>query len=124
VGAVALLIEHDRRGNTTMRTASGAEIGGFVRSRSVRFVRLRIRHRDTDVGLLEQHWRSVGLATVVTGGAVAGTIHRSVDARWAGARQSLLEVTPHAHAIPAPLVFASVPALDAARKQARRERSW
>lgn len=118
-----LLLEHDQRGNTVVRTAAGSEIGGFFRLWAVRYYRLRVRHLGRELGLVEQHWRNAGLACVVAGGTPAAWIRRSVHPRWAGAQLSTLDLTPAGRSLPAALLFASGPALDALLKHVRSEKA-
>jgi hypothetical protein len=120
-GEVRLVIDIDRAGDTTVSDSGDRQLGRLLNRSGIWRCRLVIHENGTEIGSLRQPWRRAPLADIqVADHAKAAQVHRSSRGRFAGARLSWFDLTPHAGRVPAPLLFAAVPALDAARRKERR----
>jgi hypothetical protein len=87
--------------------------------------RLNLTRDRHTIGTVEQRWSSKDRSEMrTTDGAIAAWIVRGGRPRFAGADWSYLEFAAAAGALPAALLFAAVPALDAMRKHVRSRQRW
>jgi hypothetical protein len=122
-GVIVARMRVDRRGSTSVTDAAGGDLGALRRSSGLTTFRLTLTRARHDLGVVEQRWSRVDRAEIrARDGAVAAWIGRGGRGRFAGADWSYLEFAGAAGTLPAGLLFVAVPALDAMRKQWRRDR--
>jgi hypothetical protein len=122
---VRLLLTVGRDASVSVADPFGREIGLLVNRFRIGGMRIRINQCHQQVATLNQEWNRITLAEVrAVDGTAMARIHRSAGARFAGAAMSSIELVPPTNRLPAALAFATVPALDAARRRERRRRAF